>query len=181
MIIFFADMTNQDALSTLGRFYVYALHGCATEVLFTAAWEFIINYNMKLPGITSVWSFPIYGLSSLAVEQIYLIIKPLGVPLVLRCAVYTVWTYIWELSIGFLLRQIDACPWDYTPFHGDFIGLVTLEYLPLWFFGSMFLEQIVIYYTRRLFFGPALETTEGHQLHYNLEKMDNGKNYHKRM
>ena len=157
-------MTRLEALSVLGRFYIYAIHGYATEVMFTAIWEFVVNFNWKLPGVTSVWSFPIYGVSVLVVEQLYLLMEPRGVPLVLRGLVYTLWTYGWEFSTGLILRQFDACPWDYTPFHGDFMGLVTLEYLPLWYFGAIFLERFIIRYTRCIYLGPAIDTPQGKQL-----------------
>lgn len=154
-------MTKLEALPALGRFYIYAIHGYATEVMFTAIWEFVVNFNLKLPGVTSVWSFPIYGVSLLVVERLYLLLEPRGVPLWARGLVYTVWTYCWEFSTGLLLRQFDACPWDYTPFHGDFMGLVTLEYLPFWFMGAIFLERVIIQYTRRIYLGPPIETVEG--------------------
>lgn len=80
-----------------------------------------------------------------------------GVPLIIRGLVYTFWTYCWEFSTGYILKQFGACPWDYTPFHGDFMGLVTLEYAPLWFLGAIVHEQLIMYYSRRIFFGPAIE------------------------
>jgi uncharacterized membrane protein len=154
-------MIRLEGLSWLGRFYIYAIHGYATEVMFTAIWEFVVNFNLKLPGVTSIWSFPIYGISVLVVEQLYLCMEPGGVPLLVRGLVYTVWTYCWEFSTGLLLRQFDACPWDYTPFEGDFMGLVTLEYLPLWFMGALFVEKLIIRTTRRIYLGPPIETVEG--------------------
>nr|KAG5699757.1 hypothetical protein BaRGS_014173 [Batillaria attramentaria] len=58
-------MTRLEALSSLGRFYIYAIHGYASEVMFTAIWEFVVNFNWKLPGVTSIWSFPIYVMQEL--------------------------------------------------------------------------------------------------------------------
>ncbi|KAK7487106.1 hypothetical protein BaRGS_00021601, partial [Batillaria attramentaria] len=157
-------MTRLEALSSLGRFYIYAIHGYASEVMFTAIWEFVVNFNWKLPGVTSIWSFPIYGVSVLVIEQMYLVMEPNKVPLPLRVLVYTMWTYCWEFSTGLFLRQFDACPWDYTPFEGDFMGLITLEYLPLWYMGNLFLEQVIIQHVRRIYLGPPIDTVEGKQL-----------------
>lgn len=157
-------MTRLEALSLVGRFYIYAIHGYATEVMFTAIWEFIVNFNRKLPGVTSIWSFPIYGISVLVVEQLYLFMEARNIPLMLRGIVYVIWTYCWEFSTGFILLQFDACPWDYTPFEGDFMGLVTLEYLPLWYFGAIFSERVIIYYTRRIYLGPVIESIQGKTL-----------------
>lgn len=80
-----------------------------------------------------------------------------GVPFLVRGLVYTLWTYCWEFSTGYMLTYFGACPWDYTPFHGDFMGLVTLEYAPLWFLGALVHEQLIMYYCRRIFFGPSIE------------------------
>jgi uncharacterized membrane protein len=140
-------------ISTLGRLYIYAIHGYVTEVMFTAAWEFVVNLNWKFPGNTSVWSLFIYGLSTLMIERLYLLLDG-RTPLLLRAVIYTVWTYCWEFSTGYILRHFNACPWDYTPFEGDFMGLVTLEYAPLWFIGGIIAEKIVIKNTLKLCWVP---------------------------
>lgn len=136
-------------LSALSRFYIYAIHGFVTEILFTAAWEFVVNINWKFPGVTSLWCILIYGASFMCIEQMYLRLKD-KYSLFTRCIIYTAWTYLWEFSTGLFLRQFDACPWDYTPFDGDFMGLVTLEYLPLWFLGSLFAERVIINWCTQL-------------------------------
>uniref|UniRef100_A0A2C9L0S4 Transmembrane protein 229b n=1 Tax=Biomphalaria glabrata TaxID=6526 RepID=A0A2C9L0S4_BIOGL len=109
------DPKIYERISTLGRFYIYAIHGYATEVMFTALWEFVVNLNWKFPGNTSMWSFPIYGLSGLVCEHIFVYLSSREVPLVTRGLVYTFWTYCWEFSTGYILKQFGACPWDYTP------------------------------------------------------------------
>lgn len=144
---------NYDPISTLGRFYIYAIHGYVTEVMFTAAWEFVVNLNWKFPGSTSVWSLFIYGMSTLVIEKMYFSLRN-RLPLLCRGFIYTVWTYCWEFATGYVLKQFNACPWDYTPFEGDFMGLVTLEYAPLWFVGSIVAEQVVIKHTNRLRWEP---------------------------
>lgn len=147
-------------LSTFWRFYVYAIHGYVTEIMFTATWEFVINLNWKFPGNTSVWALPIYGFSTLFIEYMSLKLKERKVPFLVRIMIYTVWTYSWEFSTGFILKKFDACPWDYTPFEGDFMGLVTLEYAPLWFFGNVFVELVVIKYTRMTYWGPYCDVSD---------------------
>lgn len=147
-------ITELQPISTLGRLYIYAIHGYVTEVMFTAAWEFVVNMNWKFPGNTSVWSLFIYGLSTLLIEKLYLLLKDRA-PLLVRALIYTVWTYCWEFCTGYVLRHFDACPWDYTPFEGDFMGLVTLEYAPLWFIGGIVGEQVVIKNTLKLCWAPS--------------------------
>ena len=144
-------MLDQGPISTWVRFYIYAIHGYFTEVMFTAGWEFVVNQNWKFPGNTSVWSLFIYGVSGLVIEGMYVRMRK-KVPTVLRLLVYTVWIYTWEFSTGLLLRQFDACPWDYSPFEWDFFGLITLEYAPAWVIGSLMTEQMLIKNTMRLHF-----------------------------
>lgn len=136
------------------RFYIYGIHGFVTEILFTAAWEFVVNLNWKFPGVTSLWSFFIYGLSTIVVERMYLNMRH-SVPLLARALIYTAWSYSWEFSTGYVLKQFNACPWDYTPFDGDFMGLVTLEYAPLWYIACIIGEQLVIKNVHELYWGPS--------------------------
>lgn len=63
----------------------------------------------------------------------------------MRGLIYTVWTFCWEFSTGYVLKQFNACPWDYSAFENDFMGLVTLEYAPLWYLGSLVAEQVFNY------------------------------------
>ncbi|CAL8303813.1 unnamed protein product [Boreogadus saida] len=137
-------------LTTLSRWYLYAIHGYVCEVMFTAAWEFAVRRDRRLPGVTSVWALFIYGTCILSVERMYLALRRRGVPLPLRCALYTLWTYVWEFSTGLLLRQFDACPWDYSAFRYNFMGLVTAEYALPWFCAALLAERLVIRTALRL-------------------------------
>lgn len=142
-------MTNRSmevptpSLSVWLRLYIYGIHGFMTEVLFTAAWDLAVTSNPQLPGCTSVWSFLIYSTSVLAIEVFYRKTHN-TVPLIFRCILYVVWTYIWEFSTGLLLRQFNACPWDYTERSYNLMGLITLEYAPAWFFAGLLTDQILI-------------------------------------
>ncbi|XP_067830891.1 transmembrane protein 229B-like [Heptranchias perlo] len=144
-------MPAVEPLSALSRWYLYAIHGYFCEVMFTAIWEFVINFNWKFPGVTSVWALFIYGTSIMVVERMYLCLKD-RCPSVVRCLIYTAWTYVWEFSTGYILRQFNACPWDYSQFDYDFMGLVTLEYAVPWFCASFIVEKLVIRNTLRLRF-----------------------------
>ncbi|CAL8298904.1 unnamed protein product [Arctogadus glacialis] len=137
-------------LSTLSRWYLYAIHGYVCEVMFTAAWEFAVHRDWRLPGATSVWALFIYGTCILSVERMYLPLLRGRVPLPLRCVLYTLWTYVWEFGTGLLLRQFGACPWDYSAFRYNFMGLVTAEYALPWFCAALLAERLVIRTTLRL-------------------------------
>uniref|UniRef100_V9L131 Transmembrane protein 229B-like protein n=1 Tax=Callorhinchus milii TaxID=7868 RepID=V9L131_CALMI len=138
-----------ETLTTFFRWYLYAIHGYFCEVMFTAAWAFVESANWKFPGITSVWSLFIYGTGILIIEKMYLYLWR-RCNILTRCLIYTLWTYIWEFMTGFTLRQFNACPWDYSAFRWNFMGLVTLEYALPWFLASAIAEQMVIKNTLRL-------------------------------
>lgn len=132
-----------EALTPFSRWYLYAIHGYFCEVMFTAGWDFVENANWKFRGVTSVWSLLIYGTSILVVEKMYLHLRT-KYNVLTRGFIYTLWTYVWEFTTGFILQQFNACPWDYSSFRGNFMGLITLEYAMPWFLASIVAEQMVI-------------------------------------
>ena len=151
------EQSATQPISIYWRFYIYALHGYFSEIGFTAIWEFVVNFNFKFPGNTSIWVLPIYGLSGLVMEEMFMRMKD-KLPTLVRILIYTLWTYMWEFSTGFILKQFGACPWDYTPFHGDFMGVITLEYAPLWFVGNYMVERFLMKYVRMLHWGPSIDS-----------------------
>ncbi|XP_077587533.1 transmembrane protein 229b isoform X1 [Stigmatopora nigra] len=136
-------------LSALCRWYLYAIHGFVCEVIFTACWEFVVHRNWKFPGTSSLWAFVLYGTCMLAMERIFLRLRD-RVNVVVRCLVYTLWIYLWELSTGLLLRRLGACPWNYSKLRYNFMGLVAAEYAVLWYFATFLAERLVIQNTLRL-------------------------------
>lgn len=151
---------GKECLPLASRLILYGLCGLFAEVMFTATWYFVdsakYRHGWKLHGCTSVWSFPIYSLSSFAVERMFLFLDG-RVPLLVRGLIYVVWTYMWEFVTGLVLRQFNACPWDYRGYtHFNIMGLITFDYAPLWFTGSLLLETVVIQSALQLQY-----TTEG--------------------
>ncbi|XP_076834763.1 transmembrane protein 229b [Brachyhypopomus gauderio] len=152
-----ASEMSPEPLTALSRWYLYAIHGYFCEVMFTAAWEFVAHCNWKFPGVTSVWALFIYGTCILIVERMYLLLRGrCGV--LLRCTIYTLWTYLWEFGTGLLLSQFGACPWDYSGFRYNFMGLITAEYAVPWFCASFIVERLVIRNTLRLRFDEGAES-----------------------
>ncbi|XP_072265883.1 transmembrane protein 229B [Pyxicephalus adspersus] len=142
-------MQKSRYLSGIMRWYVYAIHGILCEILFTSIWDVFAEKKCKLIGVSSIWAILIYGTAIFLIEKMSFHLKR-KCPLVARCLIYTLWTYIWEFSTGYVLRIFDACPWDYSHFPGNIKGLITLEYAVPWYFGCMIAEQVVIKYTLRL-------------------------------
>ncbi|XDV43482.1 hypothetical protein PO909_011959 [Leuciscus waleckii] len=138
-----ATTATPEPLTALSRWYLYAIHGYFCEVMFTAAWEFVVNCNWKFPGVTSVWALFIYGTCILIVERMYLCLRD-RCNVLLRCIIYTLWTYLWEFGTGLLLQQFNACPWDYSEFK--------------------FVERLVIRNTLRLCFDEAVGPGQAEEL-----------------
>jgi len=139
--------SKRQGLPIFSKLMFYGLNGFFLEIFFNATWYFVdpaYNYGWKLHGSTSLWSFPMYGISIYIMELISQAIKP-RVVLPLRALVYVMWTYLWEYSCGYVLRKFDACPWDYqgyTNYHLN--GLITLDYAPLWLVAVVFCERFTI-------------------------------------
>ncbi|KAM6428474.1 transmembrane protein 229B-like [Liasis olivaceus] len=145
-----------EPLSALSRWYIYAIHGYFSEVMFTATWDFILDQDWRFRGVTSVWALFIYGTCGLVLEQLYLRLKLRGdCCLLTRCTLYTACIYLWQLAAGCLLRCFGACPWDHSQLRYNVLGLVALEHGLLWFVGSLLLERLVIANALRLRLGRA--------------------------
>ncbi|KAM3930302.1 transmembrane protein 229b-like [Leptodactylus fuscus] len=148
-----AKKQKPGSLGGLYRWYIYAIHGLLCEILFTATWDFVTTGCWKLMGVSSVWAIFIYGTAIFVIEKMSLYLEG-RCHLLWRCLLYTLWTYAWEFSTGFILRTCSSCPWDYSHFSGNFMGLITLEYAVPWYFGCIIAEQGVIKNTLRLQFIP---------------------------
>ena len=128
------------------RLYFWGIHGIFAEIVFTGVWEFAVTGKLSLMGVSSLWSFFTYGLGTfLVAEPLHEILLSLKFNILTRCSVYVVVTFIWEFTIGAILSYFGACPWDYTNFDYDVMGLITMEYAPAWFFAGLYFEMIYSY------------------------------------
>lgn len=153
---------NPKCLPVAFKLVLYGLTGLFAEVMFTATWYFVdsvrYRHGWKLHGCTSVWSFPIYSISSYAIELMFLALNG-KVNLFFRGIIYLLWTYLWEFTTGLILRQFNACPWDYRGYtYYNIMGLITFDYAPLWYIGSLLLEVVVIQSALQLQYHPHSKT-----------------------
>jgi len=126
------------------RLYFWGVHGVFGEVVFTGIWEFVVGGSWTLKGDSSMWSFLTYGLGTfLGAECCYHYLVSRHVPLLVRCVIYVAMAYAWEFATGAVLSYFNACPWDYTPFDYDVMGLITLEYAPVWYLAGLYFEGIM--------------------------------------
>ncbi|KAM4729629.1 transmembrane protein 229b-like [Anableps anableps] len=137
-------------LSALIRLYVYALHGCLCEVVFTAVYDWCSTRDKRLTGHSSMWALPMYGSAIFFMETLRTRLQAQNHSLPVRLTVYTLFIYIWEFSWGVGLRLLEACPWDYSARRYNLAGLVTLEYALAWAVAAFIAEQHVIKNTLRI-------------------------------
>ncbi|XP_075531539.1 transmembrane protein 229B-like [Dermacentor variabilis] len=138
-------MTTQCVpLSSYSRLYLYALHGYFTEVTFTAVWDLLATGNPELRGFSSIWSLAVYSFCCMGLENISSFLQRRAIPLPVRALAHTCWIYVWEFTLGSVLRVMGTCPWDYKHFRYNISGIVTLEYAPLWFLCGILFELILL-------------------------------------
>ncbi|CAN9499573.1 unnamed protein product [Ophioblennius macclurei] len=141
-------------LSAALRLYVYALHGCLCEVVFTAVWDWCSSRDRRLAGHSSLWALPMYSSAIYLMESLRSRLLARSRPLLARLAAYTLFIYLWEFSWGSALRLLGACPWDYSGFRYNVGGLVTLEYALPWTAAAFIAERHVIRNTLRIRLQP---------------------------
>ena len=139
-----ADGHGPQPLSPLARFYVYALHGCLCEVVFTAVCDWYDTRDRRLAGHSSLWALPMYASALLLMERLSAVLQARRWPLSLRLVAYTLFIYLWEFSWGLGLRLLGACPWDYSGHRYNLAGLVTLHYALPWAVASLIAEKHVM-------------------------------------
>ena len=124
---------KQKPLPAVARFFFYGLHGLFDEIVCTALFDLFLHPygNARLKGYSTIYSFFIYGSCSMFVERMYVFLcLKHGIKMHIRILLYVLVLYIWEFSFGLVLRQFDACSWDYSHYDYNFMGLITLEYAP---------------------------------------------------
>lgn len=130
-------------LPDLLRFLFFGMHGFLDEIFFTFFFNVLRLGHGATSGHTSLWSFFMYGSCSFVVEKLYLhLYCRCGWGTWKRVPIYVIFIYVWELSWGLGLRMCSACSWDYSHYPLNFMGLITLMYLPGWIFLSVYQDLL---------------------------------------
>ncbi|XP_062954871.1 transmembrane protein 229A [Cynocephalus volans] len=125
------------------RFLFFGMHGFLDEIFFTFFFNVLGQGHGATTGHTSLWSFFMYGSCSFVVEKLYFHLHySRGWGTWKRVPVYVIFIYAWELSWGLGLRLCGACSWDYSHYPLNFMGLITLMYLPGWIFLSVYQDLL---------------------------------------
>ena len=116
------------------------LLGWFLEITFTAFQAFR-RRDFKLPGATSVWMFPIYGMASFLKPVCRLIRRfPTGI----RAACYSIFIFLGEYVSGSLLKKYQICPWDYSKARANINGVIRLDYAPVWMIAGLIFEKLLM-------------------------------------
>ncbi|XP_007531758.1 transmembrane protein 229A [Erinaceus europaeus] len=130
-------------LPDLLRFLFFGMHGFLDEIFFTFFFNVLGQGDRTSSGHTSLWSFFMYGSCSFVVEKLYFHLHyNRGWGTWKRVPIYVIFIYMWELSWGLGLRTCGACSWDYSHYPLNFMGLITLMYLPGWIFLSVYQDLL---------------------------------------
>jgi uncharacterized membrane protein len=129
---------NQTFLSNFMR---CGVAGWCIEIIYTSLESFHHNHKQhRLNGHTSLWMFPIYGMAA-CLTPLQKQIRQKSI--LFRGLSYMVCIYAAEFVSGFLLRQIDACPWDYSKEKTNVCGLIRLDFAFYWFAAGLFFERLM--------------------------------------
>ena len=140
---FLRDDERMKKLSSGRRFLAYGLAGWCAEVLFTGIHDYMRNGDKRLPARTSLWMFPIYGLSMPLFESLHRHLKRTGATPVARAANYGLGFLAVEYASGYALRAaLGEAPWDYSDASSNVSGLIRLDRFPVWGIAGLALEPL---------------------------------------
>lgn len=117
------------------------LLGWFLEITFTAFQAFR-RRDFRLPGVTSVWMFPIYGLASL-LAPLCRFMRRRNFNIIFRGLVYTGIIFTAEFITGTLLSRRELCPWNYERSRWNIAKVIRLDYTPCWFAAGLLFERLL--------------------------------------
>lgn len=127
-------------------FILCGVLGWCIEIIFTALGS-LRQRDFHLKGVTSLWMFPIYGLSILIIPMSKLLKNKSAF---IRGTVYMCMIFLVEYTSGHLLKSHKICPWDYSKCKLNYEGIIRLDYAPCWFATGLLYEKILNLYRNRM-------------------------------
>ncbi len=121
------------------KFLCCGLIGWCIEILFTS-FDSFRRRDLRLIGQTSIWMFPIYGMSILILPLSRLCRKQSAL---CRGIIYMFSIFTVEYVSGRLLRSRKLCPWDYSRSKYNINGVIRLDYAIWWFLTGLLYEKIL--------------------------------------
>lgn len=125
------------------KFVLFGVLGWCAEILWTGFCSFLLG-DAALTARTYLWMFPIYGLAGLSLP-LFLAFRRYC-PLWQRVGFYVFVIFTVEFVTGFFLRWLTGvCPWDYGDRRFSVMGLIRLDYAPLWAVLGLFFERVALF------------------------------------
>ena len=122
------------------RFLTFGVLGWCIEILWTGL-QALLAGDAALTAKTYLWMFPIYGMAAFAAPFFPALRR--YCPLWQRLGLYCLTIFLVEFGTGALLRLfVGVCPWDYGENPLSLLGLIRLDYAPLWAALGYFFEEI---------------------------------------
>lgn len=131
-------MTDQFAVCI-----IFGIFGLGLETLFTAILDYRALKDRRLLGYSSLWYFPVYGLSPLAFYILYPGLS--GNSLIVRGTIYMILIFISEyLYMIFLRKLLGTSPSEesYYKSRWNIQGLIRLDFAPAWFVAGLAFEVL---------------------------------------
>ena len=124
------------------KFLIFGALGWCAEILWTGFCSFLAG-DAALTAKTYLWMFPIYGLAA-AAEPLCRNLRRYC-PLWQRTGVYASVIFAVEFVTGGILRLLTGvCPWDYGNGQFAVLGLIRLDYTPLWALLGLVFEAVFV-------------------------------------
>ncbi len=115
------------------------LLGWFLEISFTAFHSFR-KRDLTLPGTTSIWMFPIYGMAAF-LEPVCRALRNKN--FLFRGLTYTGMIFAGEFITGSWLGKKDLRPWNYENSKWNLAKVIRLDYAFYWFWAGLLFERIL--------------------------------------
>lgn len=130
-------------MNRTGRFAFYGALGLVAELCFTAITHLAQRQQGRWGGHTSLWMFPVYGLTQPLYEPVHSALRARGAAWPWRAGAYSAGYLGVEYLSGRVLRRVAGrAPWDYSHARLHLHGLIRAEYVPLWAAAGLAMEPL---------------------------------------
>lgn len=120
------------------QFIVFGLTGWCMEIMWTGLHS-LVKRDFRLISNTSIWMFFIYGLA-VFLGPVSKVMS--SYPVIIRGGVYAICIFAAEFVTGMLMKTLNMCPWDYSSNRFSVMGVIRLDYLPVWFAVGLIMEYL---------------------------------------
>ena len=122
---------------------IFGILGWCMEILWTGVCA-LFQGDVAMTAKTYLWMFPIYGMAGISLPLFLLFRRHCA--LWLRAGFYVFMIFAVEFLTGLFLRMVTGvCPWDYGDRLFSVMGLIRLDYAPLWAILGLTFERMALF------------------------------------